>query len=255
MARVVPILDSHIAFDPKLVPAVRAAPDQAAELLQLEVLPDHIDLTVWCYLIETGDAVGLVDTGSGTLFGDPEERLEAVLRTHGVEPEDVTRIWLTHLHGDHCGGLIDAEGNAIFPNARVAAPKIEADHWLSGTHDGMSGEIARDARAALAPYADRLDRVSPGQQVEGPEALAAYGHTPGQLAWHVPDLNVIAAGDIFHVPALQLRHLDWSTDWDTDPDEAAQTRKRLMDLARDTGHSLLTGHGGAISPTGFPQTL
>ncbi len=248
MTALLPILDSHFPFDPMLLPAVRQAPAEAARLLGAPELPGEISLPVWCYLTLAGEALGLVDTGSGALFGEADGRLEARLLREGVSPDQIRRVWLTHLHGDHCGGLVRRDGEPVFPNARIAVPAREVEFWLDRAHEDTAADIARDARAALRPYGGRLDHVSPGDIVDGAEAIAAPGHTPGHLAWRLPAQNALAAGDILHVPALQLAHLDWSSDWDWDAALATQSRKALIDAARTEGQSLLTGHGGVFSP-------
>ncbi|MDJ1009282.1 MAG: MBL fold metallo-hydrolase [Paracoccaceae bacterium] len=248
MSRIVPILDGHFGFDPRLIGPVREAPTAAARLLGADALPGEIEVPVWCYLIETSVGTGLVDTGGGRFFGSPSDRLATALADHGVAPEAIARVWLTHLHGDHCGGLIADGGVAAFPNARVALPKSEARHWLETAHDGNAAEIARDATAALAPYEGQIDRVDPGDTVDGATAVAAPGHTPGHMAWEFGKVAALAAGDIFHVLTLQLPNLDWSTDWDSDPEVAATTRRALLEIARDRGLTLLTGHAGALTP-------
>ncbi len=245
MTRVIPLLDGYIDFDPLLFPAARAEPEKAAHLLGSKTLPTQIDVPVWCYLIHTDAGPCLVDTGGDGLFGSPSA-LQKQLYEHGVAPGEIHRIWLTHLHGDHCGGLITKDGEPAFPNARLALPESETIYWFQPELDGTRAEIARDARTALAPYTGRIDDVAPGTEIDGAEALVARGHTPGHTAWLFADHGALAAGDIFHLPALQLPNPDWSTDWDIDPSAAAETRKALLKRAGKDGLTLLTGHGGLL---------
>ncbi|MCH3883652.1 MBL fold metallo-hydrolase [Tenacibaculum aquimarinum] len=74
-----------------------------------------IDMSMRCMLIEDGDRLTLVDTGMGNkqsekffgyyyMFGDFS--LDASLAKHGFHRDDITDVFLTHLHFDHCGGSI-----------------------------------------------------------------------------------------------------------------------------------------------------
>ena len=248
MTRIVPLLQGHIRFDPRLFPAARDRPVDAARLLGLAELPDRIDVPIWCYLVLDGAFAGLVDTGAGGLFGDRQDRLAEALADHGVTPGDIARVWLTHLHGDHCGGLIGDAGTAVFPMARIAVPKAEAEYWLEGRHAGGAAEIARDAAAALAPYGERIDLVAPGVFVDGALARPAPGHTPGHTAWLFERQAALAAGDIVHVPAFQIASPHWSSDWDMNPLTAADSRRDILALARERRLTLLTGHAGMLEP-------
>ena len=248
MTGATPICDGHFGFDPTLMLDVRRAPDEAAALLGRTMLPDTIDVPVWCYLIKTQDGFGLIDSGRGAFVGGVYGTLRRALAVHGVTPQDIRHVWLTHLHGDHCGGLITPGGDAEFPQARIALPGAEAAYWLGGNLAEDLRPIADDARQALAPYAERTDRIESGDRVAGALAVAASGHTPGHMAWLFEEQRCLAAGDIFHVPELQIARPGWSTDWDHDPAAAAATRKALMRRAQSESLMLLTGHGGALSP-------
>lgn len=90
---------------------VREAFDRAHETLPTE-------LSINCFLIDTGEHTSLVDTGAGELFGQGSGGLVANLRAAGYAPEAIDVILLTHIHGDHSGGL-SIGGGRVFPNATV----------------------------------------------------------------------------------------------------------------------------------------
>jgi glyoxylase-like metal-dependent hydrolase (beta-lactamase superfamily II) len=88
---------------------------------------DPVDTSVNGFLINTGKKLVLIDTGAGMLFGPTLGKLVANLKASGYLPEQVDEIYITHMHGDHVGGL-SADGKMVFPNAVVRASQNEADY-------------------------------------------------------------------------------------------------------------------------------
>jgi len=102
---------------------------------------DENNLCDWalrCMLIEDEGRLILVDTGNGDkqdakffghyyLHGD--DTLEKSLRKHGFHPDDITDVFLTHLHFDHCGGAIKREGDKLVPAFKNARCWSNAAHW------------------------------------------------------------------------------------------------------------------------------
>jgi glyoxylase-like metal-dependent hydrolase (beta-lactamase superfamily II) len=102
---------------------------------------DENNLCDWalrCMLIEDGGRLILVDTGNGDkqdakffghyyLHGD--DTLEKSLKSHGFHPDDITDVFLTHLHFDHCGGTIKREGDKLVPAFKNARCWSNAAHW------------------------------------------------------------------------------------------------------------------------------
>jgi glyoxylase-like metal-dependent hydrolase (beta-lactamase superfamily II) len=94
-------------------------------------------------LIEDGKRLILVDNGMGNkqdskFFGfyylHGEDSLEKSLAKHGFHPNDITDVFLTHLHFDHCGGSIIKEGDNLVPAFKNASYWSNNDHWQWAVH-------------------------------------------------------------------------------------------------------------------------
>jgi len=57
-------------------------------------------------------------------------RLPSSLKAAGVSLDSIETVLLTHLYGDHCGGLANAEGKASFPNSEIVVHRAEAAYWF-----------------------------------------------------------------------------------------------------------------------------
>jgi len=106
---------------------------------------DENNLCSWalrCLLIEDGDRLILVDNGNGDkqdakffshyhLHGD--DTLEKSLAKYGFTKDDITDVFLTHLHFDHCGGSIKRDGDKLVPNFPNATYWSNKEHWKWAT--------------------------------------------------------------------------------------------------------------------------
>ena len=107
--------------------------------------PDENNLCTWamrCLLIEDGDKLILVDNGIGNkqserffsyyyLHGDAT--LDNSLAKIGVSKNDITDVFLTHLHFDHCGGSIVRDGEKLIPAFKNATYWSNERHWDTAT--------------------------------------------------------------------------------------------------------------------------
>src|SRR5688572_5719769 len=103
--------------------------DQVAALLAAAGQPtDALHLSIQPLLVRSGSRVLLFDTGAAGATFARAGRLPASLRAAGVQPSQVTDIFLSHRHPDHVGGLLTPEGALAFPNATIhlSAPEWEA---------------------------------------------------------------------------------------------------------------------------------
>ena len=103
--------------------------------------PDENNLCNWalrCLLIEDGDKLILIDNGIGNkqdakffsyyyLHGDAT--LKSSLNKAGFSEDDITDMFLTHLHFDHCGGGVKKEGEKLVLTFRNARYWSNSDHW------------------------------------------------------------------------------------------------------------------------------
>jgi glyoxylase-like metal-dependent hydrolase (beta-lactamase superfamily II) len=177
------------------------------------------------FLIRGRGQVVVVDTGFGGAIFDH-------LKTLGVEPADVDAVLLTHMHGDHIGGL-RRDNRPLFPKATVYLARQEKEYWVDRDSGGQ-------AAAALAPYGSRVKTFLPGnlgsaagELLPGISPIAAFGHTPGHTAFLLEDggQRLLIWGDLMHVQGIQFPRPDISVTYDTDPAAAAAVRKGILEYA------------------------
>jgi len=191
------------------------------------------------FLLNTGTQLILIDTGAGALYGDCCGKLLANLRAAGYRPEQVDQVFLTHMHKDHVGGIL--EGSAMaFPHAVLRVNQADAAYWLSAASRDAAPAFLRSffdsAVAATAPYiaAGRFQSFADHAQLApGIVATTARGHTEGHTTFTITSRGqaLLAWGDIVHVAAIQLPEPGATVTYDTDGAAAAATRRALLDRA------------------------
>ena len=205
------------------------------------------ETSVNAYLINTGTKLVLIDTGAGVLFGPTLGRFAANLKAAGYQPEQIDEVYITHMHGDHLGGLVPA-GAPAFPNAIVRADQHDADFWLSQEKMDAAPAAMKDffkgAMASLTPYV-KSNHFKPfngaTELVPGVKAQPAYGHTPGHTAYVVESggKKLVLVGDMIHVQAVQMA--DPATTISFDSDAKAAKAQRLSTFAAVAKEGSLIG--------------
>ena len=203
------------------------------------------------FAIRTASGVVLVDTGIGPVDAPASSwapvpgRLPTALADAGVAVTDVRTVVLTHLHSDHTGWAVGADGVPTFPNARYVVQRAET-RWLDREFaDGKVHAWAlRPLRAAGA--LDEVDGETLLVADRSGGSVTAFptpGHTPGHQSVVVrgdgPD--VLVTGDVL-VHTLQLMAPSVTYAHEVDPEQARDTRRALLDRAADTGAVLATSH-------------
>lgn len=203
------------------------------------------------FLINTGSRLVLVDTGTGSRRpGSTTGRLLSNLQAAGYNPGQVDAVLLTHMHGDHDGGL-SADGQRVFANATVYLDKRELAYWLNPTGDNLTAEqkkrTSEQQHARMDPYikAGRVKTFDGATQLfPGIRAVPAYGHTPGHTAYMVESQGqrLLLWGDIVHCAEVQFPHPMITIRYDSDPAQAAATRVKLMSEAAAQGYLVGGAH-------------
>ena len=206
-------------------------------------MPAGIPASVSTFLVQIDGKYILFDAGLGAWGGQLLNRLVAL----GVNPDSIGLVYLTHFHADHIAGLVkpgDAgKTEKVFENAAVYAGKVEYDAWMN---DIPKNDLQKDV---MALYKDSLHLFAFGDTLPyGVLAMDAVGHTPGHTAFQLANLLVV--GDLMHGYALQKDHPEINSNYDMDKAKSAESRKRLMQYARE--NKLLMA-GMHLPPPGFVE--
>ena len=181
--------------------------------------------------LETPAGLTMFDSGTGGQLAPTAGRMRENLAAAGIDPARVTRILVSHFHGDHITGLTTAENVAVFPNAQVFVPEVEWAFWNDTANESRAPQAQRGTFANTArrfgPYQGKVERFAAGAVIlPGVHAVAAYGHTPGHTVFHVADGTdqLFVTADTASRPEVFLRNPGWASVFDTDGPAATASR-------------------------------
>ena len=219
-------------------------------LLAAAYLKAPVETSVNGYLVNTGSKLVLIDTGAAKLFGPTLGKLVANLKASGYQPEQIDEIYITHMHADHVGGLMDGE-RMVFPNATIRADAKESGYWLNQANLDAAPADAKGffqgAMASMNAYvAAGKFKAFDGDTdlLPGIRAIAARGHTPGHANYVVESKGqrLVVWGDLMHVAAVQFMHPEVTIQFDSDPKAAAPQRKKAYANAAKEGYFVAVAH-------------
>jgi glyoxylase-like metal-dependent hydrolase (beta-lactamase superfamily II) len=194
----------------------------------LKAYPDgKVPNAINAFLFRANGTNILIDTGLGI-------RLLDNLKAAGTAPSAVHAILITHMHGDHIGGLLGKDGAAVFPNAAVFIARPEIDYWR--TKNDSAKNIERAYKGRLHFFTPRPPEEGLGGDAIVPfvTPVAAYGHTPGHTLYLIdsPKGQVLVWGDLTHATPVQCAYPEVAVTYDVDPAQAVQTRKAVLDFVK-----------------------
>ena len=202
-------------------------------------------------LIEAGGKRILVETGTGSRMTAKDRDIKGVeggepavaLRAVGEDPTSVDFVVVSHLHYDHAGGMLDADGRPSFPNARYVVQRDEAEaaHGDELRVQGIMEVEQLDAVRAAGQLAEVSGEV---ELVDGVRVLRTGGHTRGSQAVLIgsdrtgsraddPTERAIFWGDL--IPTRWQIPVRWTSAYDDYPIEAIEVRNELVARAAAEG--------------------
>ncbi len=174
----------------------------------------------------------------------------------GYPPDSIDTVLCTHLHVDHVGWntrLVDGKWVPTFPNARYVFGKIEYDYWAAHSDSPEHKTLFDDS---IRPVVDagRVELVASDSKLcDEITLIPTPGHSPGHMSVHIASEgeSALLTGDVAHHPC-QMAHLDWSSNFDSDPRQSIGTRHELFARFADTPTLVIGGHfnGGRIKRDG-----
>lgn len=189
--------------------------------------------SIHAFLVKKDSKLTLFDTGNGIAKGG---MLLARLDSAGFGPENIDYVILTHMHGDHIGGLLSGD-SVVFANAQLYIPQVEYEYWLA--QSSANGKLAVKTVEAYGDRVHLFNYTDTAALPLGIRAMAAIGHTPGHTVYRVGE-RLMVAGDLIHGYDLQRQNMDISPRYDINPEQAAHSRKFFFNFAAKN-HMVIAG--------------
>jgi glyoxylase-like metal-dependent hydrolase (beta-lactamase superfamily II) len=204
---------------------------------------NRIELAMRVLLVLFEDRKILVDVGAGHKYSSKQQEifrwnnsksdLKRSLHQHGILPEEITDVVLTHCHFDHAGGGTEVAGGTLqltFPNAHYY---VQSKHWqwaLSPT-DRDRGSFLKDDIEPLRNYHGL--RIIPGESelFPGFYLLLSNGHTPGLQMVKIQDSSqtLFYCGDL--MPTTTHLALPYIMGYDLFPLTTLEEKQRYLEQA------------------------
>ena len=222
---------------------------------------DEKNLCTWamrCLLVEEGDRLVLIDCGLGNKqsekffsYYEPhgEKNLEISLHDRGFSPDDITDVFLTHLHFDHCGGAIkyDSSKNLI-PAFKNATYYCNDKHWKAATRPNQR-EKASFLRENILPIQEsgQLRMMNDGDQLfPGFSVRFVYGHTEAMMLPFIQyqDKTVVYMADL--IPSAGHIPLSYVMAYDIRPMITLDEKEKFLAEALEKNYILFFEHDPRI---------
>lgn len=219
---------------------------------------DENNLCPWamrCLLIEDGDRLILIDNGIGNkqdekflkhyyLHGD--DSLDRSLAVKGFHKDDITDVFLTHLHFDHCGGSIVREGDKLLPAFKNAFYWSNEKHWdwAVNPNDREKASFLKDnilpiQESGQLRFIEDMDGV---EFKQGINVRFAYGHTDAMMLPQIQykGRTLVYMADL--LPSVGHIPLPYVMAYDMFPLKTLMEKKAFLQEAADNNYILFLEH-------------
>jgi glyoxylase-like metal-dependent hydrolase (beta-lactamase superfamily II) len=218
---------------------------------------DQNNMCSWalrCLLIEDGNRLILIDNGMGDkqdakffshyyLHGD--DTLDKSLALHGFSKNDITDVFLTHLHFDHCGGSIVRAGDKLVPAFKNAVYWSNERHWKWATEPNDREKASFLPENILPIMESGQLKFIESSAAEFPDQLAVrqvFGHTEAMM---LPQINykgrtIIYMADL--LPSAAHIPLPYVMAYDMFPLTTLNEKKSFLAEAQQNDYVLFFEH-------------
>ena len=220
--------------------------------------PDENNMCSWamrCLLIEDGDKLILVDNGMGNkqdekffghyyLHGD--DTLEGSLAKNGFNKDDITDVFLTHLHFDHCGGSIERDGEKLVPAFKNATYWSNESHWQWAINPNdrekasfLKENILPIEQSGKLKFIEVKDGVAFSENIK---VRIMSGHTEAMM---LPQINYNGKTIVFMadlLPSVAHIPIPYIMAYDTKPLQTLQEKKSFLSEAQQNDYIFFFEH-------------
>jgi glyoxylase-like metal-dependent hydrolase (beta-lactamase superfamily II) len=210
-----------------------------------------------CLLIETGDRKILIDTGMGDkqdekffshYYPHGEDSIEKNLAQYGFTPNDITDVFLTHLHFDHCGGAIKKQNEKLVPAFANATYWSNEKHWQTATQPNAR-EKASFLKENILPIQEsgQLKMITQeGKWIDGIDIIFVNGHTEAMMLplLHFNNKKLLFCADL--LPSVAHISMPWVMAYDMQPLQTLNEKEKLLPLAAKENWGLFFEHDAKI---------
>ena len=219
-----------------------------------------IDIASRCLLIENGDRLTLIDTGMGNKQSDKffgyyypwgDFTLEKSLKEKGFHKDDITDVFLSHLHFDHCGGAVQWDKNrtGYEPAFKNAAYWSNERHWNWATKPNRREKasflseniLPMQESGQLKFVGDPKESFSNGNELDF-GIFFADGHTEKQMIPHIDykGKKIVFMADL--LPTAGHLPLPFVMGYDTRPLLTMPEKEKFLNMAADNNYYLFLEH-------------
>ncbi|MEM7259134.1 MAG: MBL fold metallo-hydrolase, partial [Pseudomonadota bacterium] len=214
------LVGSRVVEGPQNIFGMNVGEDEFASVSEANFLPiDKARFFFTPTVVRTADDIVLFDAGLSA------QGTTAALAQAGITPEQVSVVVVTHMHGDHIGGLTGEDGTETFSNARYVTGQAEYDAWAKRDNERFEAKVR--------PLAEKMSFVGDNESVvSGITSMAAFGHTPGHMVYRLESgsQQLLVAADTANHFVWSLAYPDWEVKFDMDKSAAAATRKNVFGM-------------------------
>lgn len=224
--------------------------------------PDENNLCNWamrCMLIEDDGRLILIDNGMGNkqdekffshYFLNGDDTLERSLEKYGFKKEDITDVFLTHLHFDHCGGSIEKSGDALVPAFRNATYWSNKKHWewAINPNDREKASFLKEnilpvKESGRLKFIDAEDGIAFTKNIR---VRFVNGHTDSMMLPQIQfkDRTIVYMADL--LPSVAHIPVPFVMAYDTRPLETLKEKKSFLNEALQKNYILFFEHDPEI---------